>query len=63
VKIDQPDCVTGFGLDGSSIPFLYIAAFLIFLKTSVSRVLLHAVAMALVLQLLAVFVAFLLAFI
>jgi hypothetical protein len=56
--------VTGFGLDGSSVPFLYISAFLaFFFKTSVSRVLLHAVAVTLVLLLLAVFVAFLLAFI
>ncbi len=51
VKIDQHDGVTGFGLDGSSVPFLYISAFLAFFKTRVSRVLLHAVAVALVLLL------------
>ncbi len=48
VKIDQHDCVTGLGLDGSSVPFL-LSQLSRFLKTSVSRVLLHAVAVALVL--------------
>ncbi len=42
------DCVTGLGLGGSSVPFLYISAFLAFLRR-VSRVLLHAIAVALVL--------------
>ena len=55
--------MTGSGLDGSSLPFLYISAVLAFFMTSVSRVLLLAIAVALVLLLLAVFVAFLLAFI
>jgi hypothetical protein len=32
VKIDQNDGVTGFGLDGSSVPFLYISASLAFFK-------------------------------
>ncbi len=54
--------MTGFGLDGSSVPFLYISAFLFFFETSVSRVLLHTVAVALVLLLLAIFVAFFVSF-